>query len=74
MPVGGLALPLSQALIILVALFAITGGGYLANRVDLRKLEDRLPVPIASSGLAVFVLLYFLLLPPFTSGFIYFHF
>jgi alginate O-acetyltransferase complex protein AlgI len=73
-PIQGTDLPIEQALIILTALTAILVGGYVATKVDLRKLQERLPVPVAGAAWAIFAIVYFFLLPPFNAGFIYFHF
>jgi hypothetical protein len=55
---------------VLAALAALFVGG----SIDVRKLQARLPEPVAAAGLAGFALLYFLLLPLSASGFIYFNF
>lgn len=66
----GRSLPSEQVAIVLAGLAAVFIGG----SIDVRKFQARLPEPVASAGLAAFALLYFVLLPLTSSGFIYFNF
>lgn len=69
-PTAGRALPWEQVVMVLAGLMAV----FLGGSIDFRKLQTRLPEPIAAAGLAAFALLYLVLLPLSASGFIYFNF
>ena len=69
-PIPGRSLPKEQVAMVLAGLAAVFIGG----SIDFRKIQARLPEPVAAAGLAAFALVYFLLLPLSSSGFIYFNF
>jgi len=73
-PTGGRAFSPGEATAVLLALACVVGGGWLGATFDLRKLEKRLPAPVAAAGLAAFAMLYVMLLPDRPGGFIYFRF
>jgi alginate O-acetyltransferase complex protein AlgI len=72
--VSGLALAPAEAQVVLACLAAMFLGHVFGTLGWPRKLEERLPAPIAGAGLAFALTLYFLLLPHNARAFIYFQF
>jgi alginate O-acetyltransferase complex protein AlgI len=73
-PTAGLVLGPDKCALIGACLLATFLGHLFGAGVDLRKVERRLPAPVAGAVLGLGVILFFFLLPPSGTGFIYFQF
>ena len=73
-PVTGQSLAVGETYLVLVCLMATFLAHLLGTFANVRKLEQRLPEPVAGAALAIAWVVYFLLLPSTGGEFIYFHF
>ena len=73
-PVAGKAFSPLDGSMVVFSLGLLVACWLLVDSIDLRKLAVKLPAPVAGAGLAAFLLLYLVLLPLQSTGFIYFNF
>ncbi len=73
-PTTGANLDAAAPWLVVAAMAVVLAGNILHQRIDVRKLLARIPAPVLGAGTAVVLVLYLLLLPETSRGFLYFQF